>query len=524
MKNYTEMTNEELTSVLDELQAKVPVYTKYNEVQPVPIEEELQGILDELQTKQRSNFLAYSTVNALQHLLHELKLHQVKLEIQNRELRETRLRLKDAHKQQFIRTALLDISERAEDGVRTAKEPFHLLANYSPVLLWINGLEGCEFVNRAYLNFIDVATSVNVRGYDWSQYVHPDDREAYLKAYLDAFAAQAPFSAEFRFRRYDGEYCWMRSEANPRYSPAGAFLGYVGASVNITQRKQNEEQLHEQAAMLNQAREAILIRGLDGTIQFWNQGAERLYGWSSAEVVGKSATQFLYHGESSQFAEAFSSVLEKGAWRGEIRQFTKDGNELIVEAQWSLIRDAQERPKAILAIKNDITEKKKLETQFLQAQRMESLGSLAGGIAHDLNNILSPVLMGVQLLRTKLSDDEAQHWLDIMRSNIERGAGLIKQILLFARGIQGKRVPLQPKHLLRETIKILSETFPNSLAIKFQIPENLALVKGDTTQLYQVLMNLCVNARDAMPEGGELLIEARNVMLSEQCAALEGNR
>jgi two-component system, cell cycle sensor histidine kinase and response regulator CckA len=197
---------------------------------------------------------------------------------------------------------------------------------------------------------------------------------------------------------------------------------------------------------------------------------------------------------------------------------------LIVEAQWSLIRDAQERPKAILAIKNDITEKKKLETQFLQAQRMESLGSLAGGIAHDLNNILSPVLMGVQLLRTKLSDDEAQHWLDIMRSNIERGAGLIKQILLFARGIQGKRVPLQPKHLLRETIKILSETFPNSLAIKFQIPENLALVKGDTTQLYQVLMNLCVNARDAMPEGGELLIEARNVMLSEQCAALEGNR
>src|SRR5205085_9041901 len=131
-----------------------------------------------------------------------------------------------------------------------------------------------------------------------------------------------------------------------------------------------------------------------------------------------------------------------------------------------------------------------------------SLGTLAGGIAHDLNNILSPVLMGVQMLQMRATDAGEQRWLEVICGNVERGAEMIKQILLFTRGVQGERIPLQPKHIIKETVKILAETLPKSIEVKFWLPEELALVAGDATQLQQVLMNLCVNARDAMPNGG----------------------
>ncbi|HMD83017.1 MAG TPA: PAS domain S-box protein, partial [Anaerolineales bacterium] len=142
-----------------------------------------------------------------------------------------------------------DVTERkrAEKAMRESEERFQTLADGSPVLLWVNGLEGCEFVNREYLDFLGIATETDVRGYDWSSFVHPDDRDAYMVAYLRAFEKQAVFSAEFRFRRHDGQYRWMRSEATPRRAEDGSFLGYVGASVDITVRKRAEQALAESA-------------------------------------------------------------------------------------------------------------------------------------------------------------------------------------------------------------------------------------------------------------------------------------
>jgi len=288
---------------------------------------------------------------------------------------------------------------------------------------------------------------------------------------------------------------------------------------DVTQRKQDEAQLREQTAMLDQAREAILIRDLAGHIRFWNQGAVRVYGWQADEVQNRSVEELFYRGDTTQLQAALQQLLEKGEWSGEIRQFTKAGRELTIEAHWTLIQDEQGLPKSILAINNDVTEKKKLESQFLRAQRLESLGTLAGGIAHDLNNILAPVLMGVQMLQMKLTEPDVQRWLEVMHGNVQRGADLIKQILLFARGVQGERVPLQLKHLIKETVKILRETFPKAIEIKFSLPDELPLVSGDATQLHQVLMNLCVNARDAMSTGGQLRIEALPIVVDQQYTA-----
>jgi signal transduction histidine kinase len=179
------------------------------------------------------------------------------------------------------------------------------------------------------------------------------------------------------------------------------------------------------------------------------------------------------------------------------------------------------QPRAILTVSTDITEKKQLEAQFLRAQRLESIGTLASGIAHDLNNILTPVLTVAQLLprRVPQLDESTQHLLEILEANAKRGSDLVKQILAFARGSQGERTTLQIGHLLAEVTKIAQQTFPKSIQIQTQVTTTgLWCVRADATQLHQVIMNLCVNARDAMPAGGRLTIAAENSVIDATIA------
>ena len=151
---------------------------------------------------------------------------------------------------------------------------------------------------------------------------------------------------------------------------------------------------------------------------------------------------------------------------------------------------------------------------------MESIGTLAGGIAHDLNNVLSPILTAVELLQMRLNDESSHRLLSILHTNAVRGSEMIKQVLSFARGVEGEHIPLQPTHLIKEIVKILADTMPKSIEITFSIEPELWGVSGDATQLHQVLMNLCVNARDAMPQGGKLRIEAENVEIDEHYARM----
>jgi len=309
-------------------------------------------------------------------------------------------------------------------------------------------------------------------------------------------------------------------EASISQVEAGGQKLYTVILRDITERQRAEEQLREQATLLDHARDAILVQDLADRIRYWNKSAERLYGWTAEEALDQDLRELVYPGNAPQFAQAKQAVIEKGEWVGELRQTTKDGKELVAEGHWTLVRDDAGRPKFIFVINTDITEKKKLEAQFLRAQRMESIGTLAGGIAHDLNNILSPVLMAVQMLQLRFADEESQRWLQLLHTNAERGAEMVKQVLSFARGIEGERIALQPKHLIKEIVKILRETLPKSIEIRFSIQDDLWPVAGDATQLHQVLMNLCVNARDAMPHGGRLLIGAENIHLDENYARM----
>lgn len=296
---------------------------------------------------------------------------------------------------------------------------------------------------------------------------------------------------------------------------------YQQVQQELNERKLAEQKIRQQAALLDVTTDAILVRDLNHRVLFWNKGAERLYGWKKEEVWDKYANKLLYGETLPQAQYIYETVLSKGEWQGELQQVTKDGKEIVVESRWTLVRDSVGEPKAILMVNTDITQKQLMERQFLRSQRMESIGTLAGGIAHDLNNILAPILMAVQLLQLQISSAQGQQWLEILEDSTRRGSELIKQVLSFARGLDGEHGVLQIRHLIKEIKKIVEEIFPRSIEIYTDVSRDLSAVCGDATHLHQVLMNLCVNARDAMPTGGSLTISAENLVITENDAQLQ---
>ncbi|MDA3872710.1 MAG: response regulator [Kiritimatiellae bacterium] len=291
----------------------------------------------------------------------------------------------------------------------------------------------------------------------------------------------------------------------------------------LEERKRTEATIREQAELLDAANEGIYVQDLhDNTILFWNNGAERIYGWSTEEALGKSAFDLIYKNHTG-YEDALRKLKQEGEWRGEFIHLCKEDTPIVIESNWTLLKDESGNPKSILTINSDITDKKDLENQFLRAQRRESIGTLAGGIAHDLNNMLAPILMAIELLTDIVKDPQGLTLLNSMQDSAIRGADLVKQVLSFARGVEGERVAVNPIHIVRELITVLRETFPKSITIDFKAEPDSWVIIGDPTQLHQVLLNMCVNARDALPDGGELRIRMQNKMLDERVTATNIN-
>ncbi|HEY0455799.1 MAG TPA: response regulator, partial [Verrucomicrobiae bacterium] len=284
------------------------------------------------------------------------------------------------------------------------------------------------------------------------------------------------------------------------------------------QRRVYEETVREQAAWLELTTDAIVVRDLDERIRFCNKGAQQLYGFAATNTPSPATAYQDIIQEQTAFAHARKTLLEKGEWKGEFNIRSQAGQSAIVSSHWTLLRDAAQQPNSILTIDSDITEKRRMESLFIRGQRMESIGRLASGIAHDLNNILAPILISVPMLRWGLSPEETEKMLGTIEGSARRGADLVKQLLTLSQGIEGEKMLLKPRLLLQDMEKMIRQTFPKNITVSSVVAKDLWNVRGDSSQLNQVLLNLCVNARDAMASGGTLTLSAQNAQLDESYA------
>lgn len=349
----------------------------------------------------------------------------------------------------------------------------------------------------------------------------PEDREKTLASLIENIQAGRSGVVEYRFLHGDRTIRWLASNYVAEWDKEQDFWLGIEIITDITQRKETEQKIAEQAALIDIASDAIYVKDLDDHILFWNKGSERLYGWAEAEVIGHK-TQTLFN-QPGKLTKAIQITTEQGSWQGEIDQLTKIGKNIIVESRKTLIKNLFSQFRAILVVNTDITEKKQLEKQFYHAQRLESLGTLTSGIAHDFNNILTPILGASQLLPLKITNmnEPTQRLLRLLSGSAKRGAELVKQILLLSRTTDGESVILQLGYLLLEVIGIAQHTFPKSITVSTKIPAmELWTISGDATQLHQVFMNLMINARDAMSSGGSLTISAENRPLDEDDALM----
>jgi PAS domain S-box-containing protein len=326
--------------------------------------------------------------------------------------------------------------------------------------------------------------------------------------------------------------------------PAGRFMGVASLVQDITERKQAEEALRQthnelekrvaerkkaerqlaEALNFNQkiisgATLGMLVYKASGQCVLANEAAARTVNGTVPQLLSQDFRQIVSWRISDLLKIAELALATGKPQQVETHFVSTFGKEIWLEAHFTSFVQGNEPH--LLFIFNDITERKKLEAQFLRAQRLESIGTLASGIAHDLNNVLTPLLISVQLLKEKVADEDGRRLLQSLEVNVQRGASLVKQVLAFGRGIEGERVMVYPAHVVREIKQIVHETFPKSVEFELHSPADLWTIIGDPTQLHQVLLNLCVNARDAMPNGGKLSIHMENATFDETYAGME---
>lgn len=331
-------------------------------------------------------------------------------------------------------------------------------------------------------------------------------KSGFYSAFVEALATLE----KSNYRGFYGETGrWFDVTAYPTPTGLAIYLRDVTAEEAArVEAEKAQERIAQQAALLDIANDAIIVRDLDGRIEYWNRAAEQIYGWSAEEVLGRKASEFMYE-QSDGFDAATAEVLRQGVYAVELEQRHRSGRRIIADCRWQLVRDESGQPRSIMAVNSDITEYRREQELSARAQRLESLGTLAGGIAHDLNNVLTPILMSVQLLEHDEADSDRRELLEAIETAVKRGAEMVRQVLSFARGVEGRRIAVDLDRLLDDLVAFAKEALPSSISLEVDRPARFGGAVGDPTQMLQVLINLVSNARDAMPAGGTLRVNAR---------------
>ncbi len=417
-----------------------------------------------------------------------------------------------------------DIGERKqrEAALRESEERLRIIARTTIDTIWDWNLQTDEiwWNEGMFSAFGYDKEDLEPDSRSWSSRVHPDDLERISGSLRRLISGgDEEWREAFRFRRKDGSYAHVKGRGFVIRDENGKPLRMVGGMDDVTQQLEYEARLREQAELLDKAHEAIIVLDTDGRVKYWNKSAEHMYGWTEEEALGRFKAELL-HEDKAYFAASLRTLFATGDWSGIVTQHRKDGSSLTVEATWSLVTDEDGAPEAVFSIITDITQRLALEEQLRQAQRLESIGKLTGGVAHDFNNLLTVILGNADLMIDQLPEDGRLHKLARMtRTAARRGAELTHRLLAFAR-----RQALDPKtidinQLVLGMEDLLRRTLLENVDIEVVPKDDLWHAFADPAQLESVMLNLAINAKDAMKEGGQLTIETANVWLDDEYAA-----
>jgi PAS domain S-box-containing protein len=407
----------------------------------------------------------------------------------------------------FVIALAFDVTEqrRMESELRESESRYRALIEESPDAMFLLEDGVFRLVNRRFVVLFDTGSADLIGRTGPLALCVEEDRPA-LSAYLsDRLAMLSPrTTATFRAHGPDGTVQTREIHANRVMLHGKPML--LGTVRDLTEQQRIARTLQFQADVLDQVHDAIVAMDRDGRVVYCNRGAEVLYGWRRDEVAGRSFDQLVQPApHDATIARLRAVLLRDGTWRGELQHRAAGERTLWLSATLSVQTDAERRPVGIVGVYRDISEQKRLEDQLLQAQKMESIGTLAGGIAHDFNNILGTMVGYLGLLKEELPPDTRLHsYVEVVERSAMRASEMTRQLLGFARRGKFEVQPVDLAALCNDVVQLFRTTLDGKIELRTHFPDDLPDVDGDSGQLHHVVLNLCMNARDAMPDGGIL--------------------
>lgn len=409
-----------------------------------------------------------------------------------------------------------DITHRklSEAALRQSEQRFQYVARATNDVIWDWDLEtGSVWRSNDATRLFGKAGTMPGMQDALLNLIHPDDRDRVLRSIQQAINGhEEVWTAEYSLQKENGDYAYVLDRGFVVRDTDGHPLRMVGSVTDLSDRKQYEEKLREQATLLDEANDAIIVRSLDQRILYWNKAAEKQYGWRADEVLGRCAHELLYAESSANFKEAQAILIQHGDFTGRITHLRKDGSRILVHTHWVLVRHEDGSPKSILAIHTDLSDRIDLEERLFQAQKLEALGQLTGGIAHDFNNLLTVIIGTAEILCEELASSPDQFELaKMIESAGEKGAELTSRLLAFSRRQTLEPKLIDPAEVIADMHALLERSLGENITLRIISSQRRCATLIDPVQFESAILNLCINARDAMPRGGELTIETQAV-------------